>query len=211
MRSSGGGLQTQVIVSGRSQILLELLRRRIRLVKQGHFLIAAGKSAVQRCHPAAQFIDELRTRPDHALPVMDQLRIPDIQRIRQRRVEADLPQKIISLIDRLVIIRQIMQIDIAQLTQLHVQKTSAHGRPVLDHGKILRRKADHVNLSHDLTGSADRHLIDRRSLRAAGPQVHVNLMVHLLLRINHADMRFIRPETDHLAVLAAAVRFGRRT
>ena len=106
----------------------------------------------------------------------------------------------------MIISGQIRQIDLIQLTQLQIQKSSSFTRTVFNNIKILRRKKYKIYNSKKLSCFFNRKPVDCSSFCLVFPKMHVQLVRKTILFYHHPDVSILLTETDHLSVLTSLMR-----
>ena len=98
----------------------------------------SGKFRVDLFHDFIQICDKAAAALNDLPSVIDQLRIPYTERILQFRELIHITQQPVSVLHRLVVLVEIVQIGGIQLAQLHIHEPSSLGRTVFDDSQVLR-------------------------------------------------------------------------
>ena len=158
-----------------------------------------------------EFLQKLLSALNNFRPIKHQLLIPDWKRRFQIRPVMDILQQFVALLQDLVILCQIMQINTIQLTQLHIHKSAASRRTILDDIQILRRKNNQIQDAEQLPGFSDGNAVHSDAFCTVFLQMDINAVIHTILLYDGTDMRLLRVKTDHFPVFAALVGLCRST
>ena len=139
------------------------------------------------------------------LSIVDKLHIPHIQRLCQLRRKSNIFEQLISLIQNLIIVRQILQINLMKLTQFQIHKTPSLRRTIFYDIQILWRKKHQIHNSKQLRRLLNGNSVDGNPLGTVLLQMHVDLMGNSILLHHHSDMRFILMKPNHILVLTSPV------
>ena len=172
-------------------------------------LSSSAELLVNRPDDLIEHLYEGFSDTDNHTAVPDQLLIPHIQCLHVPPVRGKRLQKLSALFQYLVVGREGRDIYLVKLAELHIQKTAAAGRPILDDRQILRRKEDEMSESDEFGCPSDRNHVDGDSFRPAGPEEQIDAPGDISLPHHHLKMGFILPEPDHFPVFGCPVRLRR--
>ena len=158
-------------------------------------------------HHRRQLIRELLSQIYEHRAIANQLFIPHIQRIHVLGTGSQIFQQQIPLIQRLVIIYQVVYIDFIQLTQFQINKFSSSRWTLFDDLQILRRKKHHIGNTKKLAGPPYGNSIDGNALGLIFLEMHIDSIGGILSVQKHLDMGLLRLKPDHLPIAAASVGF----
>ena len=116
MGALGCHLIADILVPVFFQLLIQGIRRAVRLVQKGQMLPATGKVFMDISGNLSQLLHKAVPSFDDLGSVAGQLHIPDLQRIHPFRMKGNVLEQLVALDQDLVVVGQIVKINLIKLT-----------------------------------------------------------------------------------------------
>ena len=136
-----------------------------------------------------------------------QLHIPDSQSFLQIRIHIHIFEKLVTLIDNFVVMIEIVEIEIVQLAQFHIYKSSPLRGTIFNDSQVFRRKKHNITKPQKIRCFLDLLAIYGNSFGFGLSQMHIHTDFFTVFLEISSDMCLFLVEINDFSVLASLMRF----
>ena len=136
-----------------------------------------------------------------------QLHIPDSQSFLQIRIHIHIFEKLVTLIDNFVVMIEIVEIEIVQLAQFHIYKSSPLRGTIFNDSQVFRREKYNITKPQKIRCFLDLLTIYGNSFGFGLSQMHIHADLFAVLFQIGSDMGLFLVEINNFSVLASLMRF----
>ena len=208
MRPDRRTLDLAVRIPAPCDFIRKFLHSHIRLIDQRQLFFFTGQFRMNLGSNIFKHPDKFFPLRNDAAPVIHQLLIPHGKLALKGRIEIQVMEKTVSLVEAFSILRQIRHINAVDLTQNPVNQPSSLGGTIFNDIQIFRREENDVHDSEKFSGPSDGNASDRNPLRFIFAKMHIDPIIAVVLIHMHTNMRFALTHSNHIPVSGTAMRFG---